>query len=275
MDLALPPMPFSVVAAPPGAAYLVVPEEMRTSNLSTTIELPPGVVQVIVTWQGAEPLAVRHHRGDQMEVVHVIPSAATGVQRSSGVLTLASDDLHSIRITHYSGRGDLWQQETLDRGYVAGIQVIPLGTPADITGGGSLLRVDNSVGTRVFLGDTMILGDTGLRKISSLLKPGWRASQSLSIQRVGNVIHLTGYVHSDGTATDEVIMEIPSGFQPVGTKALTAPTTAGYPANVQLLELSAAGLKAYGRALNISGTIYIEVSWVTNYSWPSSLPGTS
>ena len=125
-------MPYSTVFKPTvGQAHLIIPEEMRNGNHIQAFA-PPGVMQVIVTWRGKEGIRIRHYRGSSYEVIHSIPASTTATPRTSGVLTLSSAVEQSVAVLTHNSSIISWDPDTLSKGYVAGVQIIPLATPGGV-----------------------------------------------------------------------------------------------------------------------------------------------
>lgn len=132
------------------------------------------------------------------------------------------------------------------------------------------LRVDNSVGTRVFVGDVMIYGDTGWRDISADMSD--RESGRLIIRRIGTQV----FVVADAlqlTSTGSVALpRLKISFYPVsrvrGTwnESLSGSTAQGS------YNISDTGyFNVYGVG---TGAIEINETYLTDRSWPTALPGT-
>lgn len=132
------------------------------------------------------------------------------------------------------------------------------------------IRVDTSVGTRVFTGDVMIHGDTGWRDISADISD--RESGKLLIRRVGDQVFLVADA-LQLTSTGSVAMpRLRVNFYPVsrvrGTwnESLSGSTAQGS------YNISSTGyFNIYGVG---SGAIEINETYLTDRAWPSSLPGT-
>ena len=131
------------------------------------------------------------------------------------------------------------------------------------------LRVDNSVGTRVFMGDVMIYGDTGWRDISADISD--RESGRLLIRRIGEQV----FVAADAlklTSTGSVtIPRLRVNFYPIsrvrGTwnESLSGSTAQGS------YNISNTGyFNIYGVG---SGPIEINETYLTDRVWPTALPG--
>ena len=139
------------------------------------------------------------------------------------------------------------------------------------------LRVDTTVGTRVFFGDQMIHSDTGLRKVQDLAAgiSFNTASHTMTIRRVGNEVVLEGF--GVRTASDTWITgTIPPGFQPRegeyrGSRGLARVGSTIIPMgnSSTLLRLS-----IIGTLIEIGATVDFSARWSTADAWPTSLPGT-
>lgn len=139
------------------------------------------------------------------------------------------------------------------------------------------LRVDNSVGTRVFLGNTMIHGDTGWRNVTALLfNDVLEASDStmrVSLRRCNDTIHLA-YRMRVKTSSSHDFLELPVGFVPqLPYRALAGTTsgggligTFGFPNRLRFTPSPAVGTL-------VSGHISVSVSSAAAHNWPSALPG--
>ena len=139
------------------------------------------------------------------------------------------------------------------------------------------IRVDTSVGTRVFSDKTMVYGYTGVCVANDLV-PGLDFTQrdhhGAWIAREGNTVSLWGTGYSIGAS--HLTDTLPSGFRP---------PTGHYVANVGS---GAAGGAIYPvghhnawTRLTFSGgnppeglNLSIQARWVTGDPWPSTLPGT-
>lgn len=131
------------------------------------------------------------------------------------------------------------------------------------------ISVDTSAGTRVFVGETMIHGDTGWRNISGLLINGWTVSR-MSIRRYGDTVclQLNGLNKSEATS-DNFLAGI-QGFAPhLGELWLPWGEEA---VNVILRYQNQHLQRANRGNARING--YGTFNWVTAQAWPSTLPGT-
>ena len=151
-------------------------------------------------------------------------------------------------------------------------------------------RVDTSVGTRVFAGDTMIYGDTGRRMLTqwnsagevtygtlpSGIVPTPGVSGGIYIRRIGARVTISLIAAQAGSSTPTV--PIPDGFRV---------TSAPYP-YTNLLPIRAGGvslarigvafvfLSEVTNGANLadgSGSYAASISWDATQSWPTTLPG--
>ena len=132
-------------------------------------------------------------------------------------------------------------------------------------------RIDTTVGTRVFAGDTMIYGDTGWRNVDWL--PNGHDIETLKARRQNNTITLTGVITPKSGGEVSRPSAIPDGFRQTASNGL----------GVYLYTLSGAQVAYF--YLNVAGTTYLRnttndsagrfaLTWVTDEAWPTSLPGT-
>lgn len=152
---------------------------------------------------------------------------------------------------------------------------------------GSLIRVDTTVGKRIFINDGvtehMIFGDTGESNVSQLLSNGWVLVQpagAMFIQRIGDIVHLRLRNLNGANATSDIFLTgLPIGFRPrSGNNRI--PVIAGTSNSVSS---TWALVRSYERDVRIPRNVgaigtqydYIEFSWITPDAWPTTLPGTS
>ena len=132
-------------------------------------------------------------------------------------------------------------------------------------------RIDTTVGTRVFTGDTMIYGDTGWRKVDWL--PTGHDIETLKVRRQNNTITLVGVITPKSGGDVSSPSAVPDGFRQTASNGLGA----------YIYSLS--GTQVAYFYLNVAGTTYLRnpvndsvgrfaLSWVTNDAWPTTLPGT-
>lgn len=138
------------------------------------------------------------------------------------------------------------------------------------------IRVDTSVGTRVFIGDTMIHADTGWRMLGTAdLINGWKVANSYlgpQLKRVGDIVYL--YIPSlglDGVdSTQQAFMTTPQGFRPAFNYATFGSVFAANGSSYRVAQ-DVANITIVGAPkLQVTGTFW----WRTVQPWPTSLPGT-
>lgn len=132
------------------------------------------------------------------------------------------------------------------------------------------IRQDTSVGTRVFVEDTMIYGDTGWRDISAEVSD--RESGRLLIRRIGNQVFLVTDALKLTSTGSVTLPRLNGSFYPISrirgpwNESLSSDTAKGS------YNISRTG---YFNVYSVgSGEIEINATFLTDNSWPSSLPGT-
>lgn len=138
------------------------------------------------------------------------------------------------------------------------------------------IRVDTSVGTRVFTGDQMIYGNTGVCVATDLV-PGMDFTQrdhhGAWIMREGNTVALWGTGYTTGVV--HLTDTLPSGFKPLQGHYIANTGTGVAGGDVYPIGHHNAWTK-----LTFSGSIppeglnlSIQARWITADPWPSTLPG--
>lgn len=138
------------------------------------------------------------------------------------------------------------------------------------------LRLDTTVGTRIFAGTTMIYGNTGWRQLySSTNQPAWgtiSSGNSIQVRRDGNQVFLkiSGYT---GGADDGIrkIFTLPSGFRPSQSLLSETITNRDFAANRMELDLSTNGEISVVK-YQTSGRCYGSITFITGDAWPVVLP---
>lgn len=140
-----------------------------------------------------------------------------------------------------------------------------------------MIRTDNSVGNRIFVGDTMIYGDTGWRDVRTLMDSSWTAAD-LHLRREGGLIFLRArdLTYSGDLTGSQKLMNLPQGFRTGSPNYFATGLLHPY-ASVQNLEawaviggvggqgvLAPSGL---GRPLNG------QFMFPSPNPWPETLPG--
>lgn len=134
------------------------------------------------------------------------------------------------------------------------------------------ITVDNSVGTRVFVGDTMIHGDTGWRDISEYMIAETTGTTRIFIRRLGGVVYLSAdSLHLAARVPgNTALLAIPAGFRSGITFRIGSGAT--YELNSAIYS-SAGGLEIHTRGGIEPGRRRFYVDWVSDKQWPASLPG--
>lgn len=147
-----------------------------------------------------------------------------------------------------------------------------------VTGTTDGITVDTSVGTRVFVGDTMIYGDTGLRDIRSLYlgSPSDANIQVLELLRYGRTVRLYGTIANDAAISELTqinLFSAPYGFRTGGywTRGAGRDLLLGAPGDTRTMRLQTESGRTFGQ---LGGSVVMfEMEWVTPNPWPTSLPG--
>ena len=161
-------------------------------------------------------------------------------------------------------------------------------------------RIDTTVGTRVFAGDTMIFGDTGLRRLArwdsnaveipDALKDFAPSDTDLSlnpggiwIRRQGDLVTLS-MAYAKALKDNPEIRPSPAGFGSITGIRLPYPSgplgySVGSTYYFSTVEVGFGFFRLRipkDAAIRSPGTggYGIEISWHTREPWPTSLPGT-
>ena len=149
----------------------------------------------------------------------------------------------------------------------------------------SLIHVDDTIGKRVFIGDTMVYGDTGWRNVASLLREGVAPSSNIGVchlRRIGDVVYFNFKL--------DVTIEGTGLFSPSFTDAWLPVTYYYFPVYSGPLATGASGLvlrdkPSYSAAPGVrftsptsrpylaDTTIVFSGSYPVAPGWPSALPG--
>lgn len=139
-------------------------------------------------------------------------------------------------------------------------------------------RVDQTAGRALYVWDDLnnreqlVYGDTGWRDVSSSLINGWTGT--ILMRRVGSSVSARMQLDSTAATSTTVNVGPGSGFRPTGNNITfpMRPATGNTVAWGQVTGASAAILASNTTALTASS---MEFSWLTNDTWPTSLPGTA
>ena len=133
---------------------------------------------------------------------------------------------------------------------------------------GGVIRRDDSAGTRVFIGDVMIHGDTGWRDISSALLNGW--SGNAFVRRIGDLVYIHCANLDAASATSLIALNLPSGFRGPGAY----PIPASINNQKWLFSRVLTHELQVERSTDASTWRGLAGSFPTIDAWPTLLPGT-
>ena len=140
-------------------------------------------------------------------------------------------------------------------------------------------RIDTTVGTRVFAGDTMIYGDTGWRDIKGLYAADF--SGYLLVRRINNTVHIRLIELSPPEdLVRPTIARLPSGLRASGRAMLTLTHATAVGTQARLWIDAAIARVVMGNTSAVDGVYTSSTkltginSFVTDDPWPTSLPGT-
>lgn len=132
------------------------------------------------------------------------------------------------------------------------------------------ITVDTSVGTRVFVGDTMVHGDTGNRIVTDAIKyeNGWLDGfEQIRLQRSGNIVHMTvtDLRQSSSQSGNIELFTLPVGFR-TSRAIFSIPTLRG---NYARISNGVVAIQNPSTSLD-----YFFVTFITPDPWPSMQVGT-
>ena len=140
------------------------------------------------------------------------------------------------------------------------------------------VRIDTTVGTRVFAGSQMIYGDTGFRKVENLATGfdfSTAAHHTMTIRRLGDEITLEG-IGVRSVLERFLTGTLPPGFRPKtgeyrGNRGFAQVGSSQIPLGnaTTMLRISNAG-----NLIEVGALVEFSVKWTTADAWPSSRPGT-
>ena len=146
------------------------------------------------------------------------------------------------------------------------------------------IRIDTTVGTRVFAGGTMIHADTGWRDISGNIQSEWTGTAKIKrdMDRVSLMVNVRPVDSLVGTGRNirRRLLQLPLGFYSTGHLAyqgrgegdqngMRIPVDMGYAINMLDIRASSNDIGVWtGSPLMVSYTFRIDSQW------PTTLPGT-
>ena len=160
---------------------------------------------------------------------------------------------------------------------------------ANDIGAVATMRVDTTVGTRVFISDgtteKMVSGDTGWRKVIVAPKAGAHSGGEIRWRRSDNTVQLflVGITLLEGAGFVVVLdaANIPLGFSAVATdRAFYLIGLANSATAAQVVSRYTSSAIAWNHTLSgstarpTSGGLQGVLEWTTSDPWPTSLPGT-
>jgi hypothetical protein len=122
------------------------------------------------------------------------------------------------------------------------------------------ITVDNSVGTRVFVGDTMIYGRTGTR----IVPLDGDRSGNVRISREGSLVSVSMSNVAQESAGN--VITIPEGFRPSAAQYAST-----YWGNRSYIDIRGVTYLSYSGG----GGDSVSFTYTTRDAWPETLPGTS
>ena len=138
------------------------------------------------------------------------------------------------------------------------------------------IHADTTVGTRVFFGDQMIYGDSGLRSLHSADSPPLLGTGSVRIRRLTNQVFMTVTAFSlDGvTSSSDVIFTIPQGFRSESSLFSVRAENRSGMSSITTLDISSNGNVTTLGTRGEATRLYLSMQWTTGDPWPTTLPGT-
>lgn len=146
---------------------------------------------------------------------------------------------------------------------------------------GASLRRDMTVGERVIatIGgvETVLYCDTGWRNIMPLLTvEGYTFTGSLLLRRNLNIVSMQGAITASGPIpklTQFISGNSIVGFRPYGNTTIAA-VRIGNPTNGTTGAGMSTAFNGFYLDTQWTDQLYVATTWVTNDTWPSTLPGT-
>ncbi|TDL44064.1 pyocin knob domain-containing protein [Microbacterium oleivorans] len=148
-------------------------------------------------------------------------------------------------------------------------------------------RVDQTAGRAIYTWDDLnnreqlIYGDTGWRNITALLVNGWlpNSASSLFIRRVSSQVFLriVGIKNDGANTSSDAFLDTAAipGFRGAGSQNWHAVATGSASNPAILVREQAGALSVANRAQTPSGGLFATLTWPTDETWPTTLPGTA
>lgn len=135
-------------------------------------------------------------------------------------------------------------------------------TPVDAP----LIRKDTSVGTRIFVGDTMIYGDTGWMSF-----PTSDPTVTVYMCRVNEKVYARVVATSFSAGGTVRLCDVPSFLRPAVVERLLYSEQSGIAPSKLLVVFSGANAWMELRSKTAGEALYFTVEWFTESPWPTSL----
>lgn len=245
--------------------------EIKDADTGHTIQIDPITFQVPV--------------GSELDLSTIVPAPASpGVITTRGPQGVPGDkgDKGDKGDTGTKGdQGDAGLQGEPGPQGIQGIQgeqgVQGESGPQGLQGlpGNATMRVDTSVGTRIFLSDGttehMIHGDTGIRNLGELLaEPSGAglATGNFFIRREGNQVTLSAALKAVATDTMWKGSAIPVGYRPANQLEAVAYRLATLTTNGKIRVL--AGTLYWYLPTEVNVESFVTLVWTTTEAWPTT-----
>lgn len=277
--------------------YMNILEPQRTSGSLSRHTLTPGVYMVSLSYNGPQEATLQHAGGGNTNTV-TVPTGAAGTPRTSAPMKISvqgTTEYLQVRANTATGGSaratisvipaatfDEMEESAQGASVLSEISNLK-STKADKSTldarvpVNTSLRLDTSVGTRIFAGDTMIHGDTGWRDVSALFPEFDPTDRSpyFRYRRVGD--HVTFLIRGTFLESD-----YDSTFGPhLATLGALPPTsyspTIGYwfenPTSIRNLSSDGYDWFLQARGVQENMRITAVAQYYTRSKWPSTLPG--
>lgn len=276
-----------------GTPYTVPLASIRAKIVNGRImhEGEPGVY-VFAAGEGSNPDTITY----QVRYVNLEAGGVKFTLNPVSFLAVPGGEVDLTTVTPVTGavpvgttkgeKGDRGEQGPQGEQGIQGEQG-PQGEPGEVTlaqmtqaiADAKELRVDTTVGTRVFVGDTMIYGDTGWRNIKDVYVPEY--SGALSIRRVNNFVtlRLTALAPPEDVLRPTIAI-LQGGLSAVGRSMLplTQATAIGTQSRLwvdsSVIRIVMGNTSFINEYFTPSTPLTGTNTFLTDDAWPTSLPGT-
>lgn len=274
--------------------------EGANHNYSGAIAIHDGSLHTYLADAWRPYTGAKFIKSGRVKITSPVPENATiSIYGENPPEPVTFSDVNIINLTQVYGSGNEPSLEYMDAlvekhgGYIDDEQYAVGDALHALTlaGQGMGVRVDNSVGTRVFLdypgGSTMLHGDTGWRNVEDMLDPAFVPASSagrVRVRRVNNQVFwtirvslveplLVAAAQNMVTAIPSQFRQLPAGYGTVGA-GLSFPsrTMFGIENRVtpEILTITGTGPGDW----SVDESLAASFSYSTNAPWPDTLPGT-